>query len=198
MEFEPKIFRTIVFVRHGQYDSDPEKLTALGRKQAKKTAKALAMLKPVKLHCSTMPRAMETATIIGEQVGLSFKAHDMFREGRLAGTTDYNEIFTKDMTAAERKTHRQKVKQARENANLAFKKLFKPPQKGQSTEIVVAHGNVIRHWVCKALEIPEERWMKMDVSHTSITTIRVSKAGKLILLGFADTGHLPLSMRTYV
>lgn len=198
MEFEPKIFRTIIFVRHGQYSSDPEVLTALGRKQAKKTAKALRELMPSKLHCSTMPRAIETAAIIGQEIGLKARSSDVFREGLLPGTIGFNNFVTKGKTPEQVKEHFAKTKLARKQADSAFSELFKTPQKGQSVEVVVAHGNVIRYWVCKALDISEEKWLMMDVSHTSLTTIRISKSGNMILLGFSDTGHLPLKMRTYV
>jgi serine/threonine-protein phosphatase PGAM5 len=198
MEFDPRIFRTIIFVRHGQYSSEPEKLTKLGCKQAQLTAKALALLSPSKIHCSTAPRAMETASIISQHTDLKFKAHDMFREGFLPGTVDFNKLVTAKLTAKEKKSFFAKAKAARATADLAFETLFKAPQRGQTTELVVAHGNVIRHWVCKALNIPPEHWTKMDVSHTSLTTIRISKSGNITLLGFADIGHLPLKLRTYV
>ncbi len=198
MDFEPKVFRTIIFVRHGQYTSDPEKLTSLGRKQAKIAAKAIALLKPSKIYCSTMPRAKETANVIGQHLGLKFTAKDIFREGLLPGTIGFNQLITKGIPPDKKKEILAKMRVARKNADLAFKRLFKIPQRGQSTEVVVAHGNVIRHWVCKALDISEKNWLKMDVSHTSLTTIRISKAGQFVLLGFADKGHLPLKMRTYV
>ena len=198
MEFEPTVFRTIVFVRHGQYLNEPERLTTLGRKQAALVAKALKPLDISKIHCSTMPRAVETANIICQQVGLRFKPKDVFREGFLPGTVGYNKMKLKKASPAEKAELRLKMRLAKKNADEAFKFLFKTPQRGQSTEVVVAHGNVIRHWVCKALKISEEKWLAMDVSHTSITTIRVSKSGKFMLLGFSDNGHLPHKMRTYV
>lgn len=198
MEFEPKIFRTIVFVRHGQYSSQPEALTSLGRKQARLTAKALAELNPSKIHCSTMPRAMETAGIISRHVGLQIQPKDMFREGRLSGPVAYNRVVYNGLSLAEKKALLNEAKEARENADLAFNELFKAPKVGQTIEVVVAHGNVIRYWVCKALDVAEEKWLKMDVTHTSLTTIRIAKSGNLTLLGFADAGHLPLAMRTYV
>ncbi len=198
MEFEPKVFRTLIFIRHGQYSSKPEKLTSLGRKQAKLTAKAVALLNPNKIHCSTMPRAIETATIFSQQTGLNFKKNDMFREGLLPGTIEFNKLKIKGMTAIEKKAAFAKMKAARKNADLAFKTLFKTPQKVQSTEVVVAHGNVIRHWVCMALDISRDKWLKMDISHSSLTTLRISKKGDIVLLGLAETGHLPLKMRTYI
>jgi serine/threonine-protein phosphatase PGAM5 len=161
MEFEPKIYRTIVFVRHGQYNSNPEKLTSLGRRQARVTAKALAQLSPSKIHCSSMPRAIETANIISEHIGLQFNASDLFREGLLPGTAEFHKLISKGMSASEKKEQLQKAKAAKKKADLAFKTLFKAPTRGSHIEVVVAHGNVIRHWVCKALGISEENWLKI-------------------------------------
>ncbi len=198
MEFEPKIFRTIIFVRHGQYSRNPETLTRLGKKQAQLTAKALVALKPSKLHCSTMPRATETADILAQHLDLKFEGNEIFCEGLLPGTPAFHKSITKGKSAAERNALLADAKATKKNADRAFKSLFKPPQRGRNIEVVVAHGNVIRHWVCKALNISEEKWLKMDVSHASLTTIRVSSKGYVMLLGFADTGHLPINMRTYV
>lgn len=198
MEFEPKVFRTLVFVRHGQYSSEPEKLTTLGRNQARRTARAIAVLKPDKIYCSTMPRAIETAAFLGEQVTLDPISKDIFREGLLPGTIGFKRLMMKGLSSEEKRELESKTKLARKNANLAFKLLFKRPTRGRQTEVIVAHGNVIRHWVCKALGLPEEKWLTMDVRHASLTTIRISKKGNITLLGFSDVGHLPLNMRTYV
>jgi len=198
MEFEPQIFRTVIFVRHGQYSRNPEVLTGLGRKQAQLTAKALVAMKPSKLHCSTMPRATQTAEILAQHLNLKVQSNDVFCEGLLPGTPAFNKSITSGKSATQKRSLLAEAKLTKKNADRAFKTLFKPPLRGQSIEVVVAHGNVIRHWVCKALDIPEEKWLKMDVSHTSLTTIRVSAKGYVMLLGFADTGHLPHRMRTYV
>lgn len=198
METKSPIFRTVVFIRHGQYSYEPERLTKLGLKQAKLTAKSLSLLHPSKIHSSTMPRAMETARVISQHVGLKFKAQDMFREGHLPGTTSFNQLASEKLTAKEKNLIITKTKTARAAADLAFDTLFKPPQRGQNVEVVISHGNVIRHWVCKALDIPTERWNKMDVAHASLTTIRIFKNGNIVVLGFADVGHLPIKLRTYV
>ncbi len=198
MDFEPKVYRTIVFVRHGQYKKGPETLTPLGRRQTRIVAKAIKPLRPAKLFCSTMPRAKETAKIIGAQVKLKSHSKGFFREGLLPGTVGFYEQLTKKSSKSEKLKIKRKMKAAKINADAAFKFLFRPPKTGQTFEVVVAHGNVIRHWVCKALKIDQAKWLSMDVSHTSLTTIRIDKKGNLVLLGFSDNGHLPHKMRTYV
>ena len=73
-EDKPTAKRTLVLIRHGQYETwheDREKrvLTALGREQAKLTGLRLKELSPPDysiMYCSSMPRARETANIIAE------------------------------------------------------------------------------------------------------------------------------------
>lgn len=198
MDLDPKKFRTIVFVRHGQYDRNPEKLTALGRTQAKLVAKSLKSLKPLKLYCSTMPRAQETAQIIGAAVQLSPRSRAFFREGILPGTVDFFNLISNSSSKTEKTVIKKKMKSAKQNADKAFKYLFDRSVRGAPCEIVVAHGNVIRYWVCKALKIDEKKWTSLDVIHSSITTIRIDDKGHCVLLGFSDCGHLPHKMKTYV
>ena len=186
MEHDPKIFRTIVFIRHGQYKKDPEVLTAIGRKQAQLTAKLVAQLRPTKIYSSTMPRAIETAHHISDNLKMLVTKKDFFREGILPGLKNLD---------------RNQKKKARHNklkADEAFRYIFKKPSVGQDTEVVVAHGNVIRYWVCKALKINEGKWLNMDIIQASLTTIKIDSKGKMLLLGFSDCGHLPVKIRTYI
>ena len=74
MIFMPK--RILHLVRHGQIDSSVRpptpkgwKLTTLGKEQAQKTGLRLSALPIHSLHCSTYPRALETAQIIASHLG---------------------------------------------------------------------------------------------------------------------------------
>ncbi|WP_413943616.1 histidine phosphatase family protein [Bdellovibrio sp. HCB-162] len=189
MTFDPKIYKTIVFVRHGQYEKDPERLTSLGKAQAHLASQVVRDLKPHRLYSSTMPRAIETASYIEKQCQMKAIKRDMFREGILPGL----EAVTKTDKAA-----RETMKKNQIHADKAFDFLFKAPRSGATTHVVVAHGNVIRYWVCKALGIDHKKWVKMDLQQGSLTTVRVDKEGNAVLLGFADIGHVPLEQRTYI
>ena len=158
MDFEPKISKTIIFIRHGQYKKGPEKLTSLGRNQARLVAEAVRTLKPSKLYSSTMPRAKETAGFIERRTRLKSKSKAFFCEGLLPGTVEFHQYLSKKLSKSEKiKLHR-KMRKAKISSDKAFVYIFKLPKKGESCEVVVAHGNVIRHWVCKALKISETKW----------------------------------------
>lgn len=198
MDLNPKVFKTIVFIRHGQYRNDPQRLTSLGKAQSQLAASAVKPLKPIKLYSSTMPRAIETAKFIAAKVKLKLHAKSFFCEGLLPGTVEFLETLSKDLSKAEKVKLLKKMKLAKYQADEAFKFIFKIPNNGQSCEVVVAHGNVIRHWVCKALKISEEKWLSMDVINASLTAVRIDSKGKFTLLRFSDCGHIPFKMRTYL
>lgn len=190
MPLEPKIFKKIIFVRHGQYTSEPkEMLTEKGRMQANLVAQIVKELKPDKLFASTMPRAIETAAFIEEVCQITAQKKDIFREGILPGLERVTKVT---------KAHHAVMKANKLKADKAFEFLFKAPKKSTSTHVVVAHGNVIRYWVCKALGIDPKKWVQMDLQQCSVTTVRLDKSGNAVLLGFADIGHIPAQHRTYI
>jgi len=55
---------------------------------------------------------------------------------------------------------------------------------------VVCHGNVIRWFVCRVLNVDPMAWLGMSIANCSVTVVRVAPDGELKLLAFADTGHL--------
>lgn len=174
--------RTVYLVRHGQYKLNPEKLTALGRTQAQLMAKQLKKYKFTQLFTSTMPRAIETASYIAKKSGLKPIENINFREGAVPGSNK----FDPDNPSIE------DAQAVREAFDFLFKNTTNP-----ENCVVVAHGNVIRHWVCMLLEIdPAVKWKFLEPQHASITTIRVREDGKLTLLGFGDAGHLKLHLRS--
>lgn len=70
-------------------------------------------------------------------------------------------------------------------------------QEEDSVEIVAAHGNVIRYFVCRALQIPPAAWLRLAVYNTGITVIRISSSGSVSISNLGDTGHLPADKITY-
>jgi probable phosphoglycerate mutase len=71
----------VVLARHGESVANvervisnrdlPHRLTALGRRQARELAERMRGEGVGALYCSPIPRARETATVIGERLGLS-------------------------------------------------------------------------------------------------------------------------------
>ena len=80
----------------------------------------------------------------------------------------------------------------------AFARIFRPAT-GESDEhdVVVCHGNIIRWYACKILEVDPIAWLQMSVANCSITVVQVRADGSMKLISFADSGHIPYPMTTY-
>jgi serine/threonine-protein phosphatase PGAM5 len=158
--------KTLVLVRHGQYlpkkENQIEQLTTLGRKQARLAGKRLREYKFDKIYCSTMPRAIETAGIICEQLGTRLQPlqTDNLREC-VPG-------FPKELQEKTGRKDKAMFKEHRQQANRAFKSFFKNSRK-DSTELLVCHGNIIRYLICKMLKVELNTWVRMDIQHCGIT-----------------------------
>ena len=143
---------------------------------------------------STMTRATETAQIILKHFpGVDSKSCDLVREGApcepvpnvIAGLWDPepNQFFEEG---------------ARIEAG--FRKYIhraEPSQKNNSIDVIVCHGNVIRYFVCRALQLPPEAWLRFSVHNASITTLTVTPTGRVSVSGLGESGHLPPDKLTF-
>jgi serine/threonine-protein phosphatase PGAM5 len=82
-------------------------------------------------------------------------------------------------------------------ADQAFERLFCPPGDDDSHDVVVCHGNLIRYFVCRVLEVSVETWANMEANNCGITRCTVESDGRKMLISMNDVGHLPLDMRTF-
>ena len=77
----------------------------------------------------------------------------------------------------------------------AFRKFIhrgEPEQDFESNDVIVCHANVIRYFVCRALQIPPESWLRQSLAHGSITWIRVSPSGNVSLRCLGESGFVPM------
>jgi serine/threonine-protein phosphatase PGAM5 len=179
--------RRLILVRHGQYDLETGRLTALGRRQAAALARALRGYELSAIHCSTMPRARETAAILKRALRskLKLRFSPQLRE--------------KLPTPVPGLTKRAQLPELRKNL-LRMQRIharLARPARGTRTELVVAHGNLIRMFVCLALKLKPTVWLKMSISHCSVSMLVIKDDAKEILGSFNETGHLPLKLRTF-
>nr|CAD2167815.1 unnamed protein product [Meloidogyne enterolobii] len=72
-----------------------------------------------------------------------------------------------------------------------------PSQKEASYELIVCHANLIRYFVCRALQYPPEGWVRFNVAHTSITWILIPPSGNVVVNTVGDVGHLPPDKLTF-
>jgi len=213
----PRAKRIIVLVRHGQYNEsgkdDSERiLTSLGREQADLTGKRLAEMSEylktkiplddnnnkqdidVRFVTSTMARAMETSGIILKHFpGQSATSCDLIREGApcepvppISSTLwcPTPQAFYEDgarIEAAFRKhIHRADYRQVND-----------------SIDIIVCHANVIRYFVCRALQLPPEAWLRFSLYNGSFTVMSVQPSGCVSVSLMGEAGHFPVDKMTF-
>ena len=171
--------RTLYLIRHGEYDHDDSRdedvgrgLVPLGCDQARLIGERLRDL-PVdfsSLQSSTMTRARETADIVAEYLpGLDVARHRDIRE---CTPPTWREDIMADLEEGD-------------------------GEPCAARDLVVCHGNVIRWFVCSALDVETMAWMGMSIANCSLTVIRIDENGRIKLVSFGDVGHLPPAMTTF-
>lgn len=184
--------RHLLFIRHGQYalngKTDEERtLTELGRQQAYFAAQRLKELNlPYsQIVQSTMTRAKQTAQIISKELpDIPVSSSDLLREGLpiVPEPSSYKELDNlRAFTDGPR-------------IEAAFRRYFyraKPDQKEDSYEIFVCHANVIRYFVCRALQLPPEAWLRFSLHNCSMTWIAIRPSGRVSVYTVGDCGFIP-------
>ena len=182
--------RTLVLVRHGVYDEndprDPDvgrALTPEGEEQARRAGERLAALgvRIDALHASTMTRARQTAAIIGGILGLDPR---LSRDLRECTPPTLREDVMARQTAGGPDSCRQAL-------DRAWDRYLRPSPAGDTTEVLVCHGNVIRYLVSRVLGLDTRLWLNMSIANCSISMVQVRADGRMRLVSFDDVGHLP-------
>lgn len=198
---KPSSVRHLILVRHGQYNTsgltDKERiLTETGRIQAKFTGDRLKDLKiPIDtVFISTMSRAQETGKIIlkclPELENLNIENDSMIEEGA---------PIAPEPAIGHWKPEPAQFFQDGGRIEAAYRNHFHradPTQKTDSYTLLVCHANVIRYFVCRALQFPPEAWLRISLHHASITWITIHPNGRVILRTLGDSGHMPLKYLT--
>ncbi|ODM97466.1 Serine/threonine-protein phosphatase PGAM5, mitochondrial [Orchesella cincta] len=194
-----KATRHIFLIRHGQYNLDGETdkervLTELGEKQAGYAGRRLkdSGIDFTSFTVSNMTRALQTSDIIFKELnqqGLCIGANDpILREGspclpepEVGRRLDV--YYYEDGPRIE----------------AAFRKYFHradPDQEKDSYEIIVCHANVIRYFVCRALQFPGEAWLRISLKNCSLSVLSILPSGRVILRALGDAGHMPADLHT--
>jgi len=192
--------RTLVFVRHGQYEhgsTDEERiLTPLGREQARRTGQRLHAMYPGKIDrivYSTMSRATETANIIREELPSAIPAEksDSIREGAVFPPIPEHDKWKPSPTDFEADGAR---------IEGAFREHIHRSEAGQdqnTVEVYVCHGNVIRYFFMRGLQLPPSAWLRTSVANGSMTVLRIGKDGTVGADQLGESGYMPVPSVTY-
>lgn len=196
--FNPNAPKRILYlVRHGNFDvrARPDhglggSLTALGRRQARLTAKRLSQLPIDAIYHSDMPRAAETAAIIAEHLpGAPIQSSRLLRECTPGMPQVFAEYF-KDYPP-------EQLERERRQAERAYQKFFKLTRRGERREVLVCHGNIIRYFLARVMQAPATVWTGMDVRQGSISEVELQAAWQRVN-ALSDVGHLPPALWTFM
>ena len=189
--------RTIYLIRHGEYNSEDERdpdvgkeLLPLGIAQTRLLSARLRSMgiEFNSLTSSTMTRARQTAALINEDFPeLVLKQSRLIRECTPPTWRD-------DIMADESETD---LNECVENIEKAFEEYFIPSQDEKDRhDIIVCHGNVIRYFVTRVLNIDTMAWLQMTIGNCSLTIVKIKPNGSIKLVSFNDLGHIPTNMQT--
>jgi serine/threonine-protein phosphatase PGAM5 len=188
--------RTLVLLRHGHHSIEPAAdlakgppLTLLGREQAKLAAGRLKA-SPFALDtvvASPMLRSQETAQAIVAVVPAA----------RLVTSSDLTEC-TPPMPPAQAVTLNEPgaLTACAEQFDRVYAAYFRPGERAGSGQVLVAHANVIRYLISKALGMDSKAWQQFSIGHSSMTTLRIAPDGSVVVLGVGDVGHVPADKRS--
>lgn len=187
--------RHLYLVRHGQYNPKtiaPDEfgtgLTALGKRQARVTAKVFSRKPITSVHYSTMRRAAETADIIIEHAFPDIKQSRSRRLWeRLPCIPD---TFGEDFWIPDN------IHEQQELAEDAYAHYFRPTRGEPKHEVLITHANMIRYFVCRVLNVNPGAWLNMECHNCGITRVNIAPDGMTTLISFNDIGHLSANLRT--
>lgn len=188
--------RTLYLVRHGEYDHQdprpPEEgkgLVSIGVAQARLLGARLRAhgLQFDAFDASPLTRARQTAELIAEDLpGTPLRIVADLAE--CTPPTRRLEVISGETEAD--------LEACRVQLDRLFAERFVPASDRARNELLVAHGNVIRYLVTRALGVDTHAWLEMSIHNASLTVIRVEADGRFKVIALGDSGHLPTALTT--
>ncbi|WP_030730644.1 histidine phosphatase family protein [Streptomyces sp. NRRL S-237] len=191
--------RYLYLVRHGEALPDESGLTENGRRQAVLLGKRLQDVPLAAVHHGPLPRAEQTARLIGDQLtGVplhrSEAAGDYVpylpdREELPPESADLFLRFLEGASAEERESGPALARRAMD--------LFTGPVDGDEDrhELVVTHNFLVAWLVRDAMFAPKWRWLGLNHSNAALTVIRYAPDRPASVLFSNDMRHLPNELR---
>ncbi|MFE5830826.1 histidine phosphatase family protein [Streptomyces sp. NPDC056488] len=191
--------RYLYLARHGEASADESALTENGRRQAVLLGERLRGAPLSVIHHGPLPRAEETARLIGAQLdGVPLRRseaagdyvpHLPAREELPPDSADALLAFLSGVTEEERGLGRELAREA-----LAE---FTGPVDGEHPrhELVVTHNFLVGWLVRAALDAPEWRWLGLNQGNAALTVLRYAPGRPATVLFSNDMRHLPEELR---
>ena len=190
--------RYLYLVRHGEQDDAefglPEgPLSDRGRTQASLVADRLSRVTFDAAYTSPMQRAIETAEVMTERLGLdaaspSALLMDCIPSGQ---SPDMPASFESFYGGVSEETIQAGEAQMADAVAEWFARSI-----DDRHELLVTHNFVIAWFVREALGAAAWRWIGLNQAHAGLTIIRVRTAKPPVLISHNDVGHLPPDILT--
>ena len=197
----------LILVRHGRTESNRSgriqgindaPLDDVGLRQAATTARALASEEPFDLYSSPLPRAWQTAEIIGARAGtqpIELKGLIEMDVGEFEGLSgpQLRERFPKVMRgwdedpASTVMPGGESLYAVRERAWPATQWLAE--RHDSETVVAVTHNFTIHTIVCTTLDMPLNNFRKLRIDLASITRLEISER-ETVVTSLNETWHL--------
>jgi len=190
--------RHLYLVRHGEALPDESGLSENGRLQASLLGRRLANRPISAVHHGPLPRAEQTARLIGEHldgaaVMASESAGDYVpyfpdRDELPPDCGDFYLRFLSRFTAEERERGPALARRALDD--------FTGPVAGDEErhELVVTHNFLVGWLVRHAMDAPKWRWLGLNHGNAALTVIRYTPGRPSSVLVYNDMSHLPAEL----
>lgn len=192
--------RYLYLVRHGEAATEDSGLTAAGRRQAVLLGRRLADRPITAVHHGPLPRAAQTARLIGEQLGGGVAVSACAEAGDYVphlpprgelpeDSAEFLLRFLADTTAEE-------AADGRDLARRAVAR-FTGPVAGteERHELVVTHSFLVAWLIRHTLDAPTWRWLSVNAANAALTVLRFAPGRPASVLLLNDQGHLPEELR---
>jgi broad specificity phosphatase PhoE len=204
---------SILLIRHGQSEGNAERrfgghtptpLSALGRRQAEATARALSLESVTAIYSSDLLRAVETATPLARALNLEITQSDAFRErsvGQMEGLTfeEAAEKFPDEYAALLRRDFEhvlpggESYRQLLDRSAQALDQAIAAAHNRGGTLAVFSHTGticILALHLMGALAAPHLRPVWLDTANCGISRFDFRTDGFLRVLALNDTRHL--------
>lgn len=71
------------------------------------------------------------------------------------------------------------------------------PNPKHEFEVIVCHANVVRYFLCRALQLPPEAWLRLCTFNCSLSYLTIRPTGTVSCRMIGDIGHLGYDHSTF-
>lgn len=198
----------LILVRHGETTWNAEgriqghldpKLSALGIRQARLVADALAEEPVSAIYSSDLRRALRTAEVIAERHDIPIRTTPLLREANLGRWQGHTRAELEVLYPEELAAYRQNPAENRPSGAERLEDVIERARRfiadvqldfPEGTLIVATHGGLIRGALCCVLNVGRELYRKVKLDNAGITIIGYSAGEEPHVYAINETCHL--------